>query len=65
MRHYHITRIVAAAVAAIGLISGCQETGNENQMIEEPRTNFFTYDGYSFDINSVVKYEKTASAVEL
>lgn len=28
-------------------------------------TNYFTYEGYSFDINSVVKYDKGDSAIEI
>lgn len=65
MRHYPFARFAAAAIAALTLVSGCQDPATTDQPITEPRTNFFTYDGHSFDINSVVKYEKTASAVEL
>ena len=65
MRHYSIASFVAAAFAAMALISGCQDSGAADQTKTEPRTNFFTYDNHSFDINSVVKYDKTATAVEL
>lgn len=65
MKKISFARLAAAAIAALTLVSGCKEPDNGNGIKEEPRTNFFTYDGYTFDINSVVKYEKGATAVEL
>ena len=51
--------------AAMIFISGaCQKTETPQQEPEE-RTNFFTFEGYSLDINSVVRYDKGDNSVEL
>lgn len=56
----------AAAVAILGtmLISGCEKPDN-GPISEAPRTNYFVYDGYSFDIRSAVQYDKSDNSVEL
>jgi hypothetical protein len=52
------------AAAIVFLAGGCQKTDTPQQEPEE-RKNFFTYDSYSFDINSVVQYDKGDNSVEL
>lgn len=56
-----------ALMAIIGMMlaSGCQKPDNGPEPIEEPRTNFFIYDGYSFDIRSAVHYDKGDNTLEV
>ena len=63
-----ITRVILAAfiTAAMTTINSCQkpDNGTENTKPAE-KTNYFTYDGYSFEINSVVQYDKGDKNIEL
>ena len=54
----------AAALISAMALAGCQK---ETQTTPEPevKTNFFTYDGYSFDINSAARIDKGDNTVEL
>lgn len=56
----------AAAMAILGtmLISGCEKPDN-GPVSEAPRTNYFIYNGYSFEINSAVQYDKGDNSVEV
>lgn len=57
--------VSALLITTLLLICGsCRKTDNPQQDSEE-RTNFFTYEGYSFDINSVVQYDKGDNSMEL
>ena len=53
-----------AALISVMALAGCQK---ETQTTPEPevKTNFFTYDGYSFDINSAARIDKGDNTVEL
>lgn len=59
-------RIATAALLTASLtFIGCEKPDNGEGIQEEPRTNYFAYDGYSFDINSVVRYDDGSNHVEL
>lgn len=45
-------------------VGSCEKPDTQQPQPEE-RKNFFTYETYSFDINSVVKYDKGDNAIEL
>ena len=64
----NIKRVFMAVLAAATLTSihSCEkpDSGSEGTTPVE-KTNYFTYDGYSFDINSVVKYDQGDNTVEL
>ena len=47
------------------LMMGSCEKPDSNKPEPEERKNFFTFETYSFDINSVVKYDKGDNAIEL
>jgi len=66
MRNIRNSFLAAVMAAALMPLDGCQkpDDGTEGTPPEE-RTNFFTYDGYTFDILSVVQYDKGDNAVEL
>lgn len=57
---------VFMAAAAMAAIHGCQkpDNGTENTDPEE-KTNYFIYDGYSLEINSVVQYDTGDNNIEL
>ena len=57
----------AAAMAILGtmLISGCEKPGDGPASSEEPKTNYFIYNGYEFEINSAVQYDKGDNSVEV
>ena len=57
----------AAAMAILGtmLISGCEKPDNGPVSSEEPKTNYFIYNGYEFEINSAVQYDKGDNSVEV
>ena len=57
----------AAAMAILGtmLISGCEKPDNDPVSSEEPKTNYFIYNGYEFEINSAVQYDKGDNSVEV
>ena len=59
-------RLAAIIAMLMTTVCNCQKS-EEGQGTTEPevRTNYFVYDGYSFDINSVVKYEQGNNSVEL
>ena len=57
----------AAAMAILGTIimSGCEKPGDGPASSEEPKTNYFIYNGYEFEINSAVQYDKGDNSVEI
>lgn len=59
----HALAVISSA-AMIFLYGACQKT-EAPQYEPEERTNFFTFEGYSLDINSVVQYDKGDNSVEL
>ena len=59
----HALSVIMTA-AMIFINGACQKTETPQQEPEE-RTNFFTFEGYSLDINSVVRYDKGDNSVEL
>lgn len=57
----------AAALAIFGMMLtiGCENPDNSPVDADAPRTNYFTYTEYTFDINSVVQYDKSDNSVEI
>ena len=64
MKLISFAKVAAAAILGTMLISGCEKPDN-GPVSEAPRTNYFVYDGYSFDINSAVQYDKGDNSVEV
>lgn len=64
MKLISFAKVAAAAILGTILISGCEKPDN-GPISEAPRTNYFVYDGYSFDINSAVQYDKGDNSVEV
>ena len=64
MKLLSFVKVAAAAILGTILITGCEKPDN-GPASEVPRTNFFVYDGYSFDIRSAVRYDKSDNSVEL
>ena len=54
-----------AFMTSLLLTMGSCEKTDTQQPQQEERKNFFTYETFSFDINSVVKYDKGDNAIEL
>ena len=46
-------------------MSGCEKPGDGPASSEEPKTNYFIYNGYEFEINSAVQYDKGDNSVEV
>ena len=53
------------ALFSMMLAIGCENPDNTPVGTDAPRTNYFTYTDYSFDINSAVQYDKGNSSVEI
>lgn len=53
------------AILGTMLISGCEKPGDGPASSEEPKTNYFIYNGYEFEINSAVQYDKGDNSVEV
>ena len=64
MKLLSFVKVAAAAIIGTMLITGCEKPDN-SPASELPRTNFFVYNGYSFDINSAVHYDKGDNSIEL
>lgn len=64
MKLISFAKVAAAAILGTMLISGCEKPDN-GPISEAPRTNYFVYDGYSFEINSAVQYDKGDNSVEV
>ena len=58
-------KAAALAFFCMMLAFGCENPDNTPVGTDEPRTNFFTYTEYSFDINSAVQYDKGDNSVEI
>ena len=62
-RHVRIAALMAIAMTAL---CNCQKPDDTQGSTEpEVKTNYFNYEGYLFDINSVVRYDQGDSSVEL
>ena len=59
-----VTRKLFALLAALSFVIGSCDKPTPAPVTQDP-VNYFNYEGYSFDINSVVKYEKGDNAIEL
>lgn len=61
------TRAISATIIStlLFIFGSCQKPDTDTKPQDEERTNFFTYNGYTFDINSVVQYDKGDNEVEL
>lgn len=65
MKDFTLRIATAALLTAALTFIGCEKPDNGDGKQDEPRTNYFTYDGFSFDINSVVRYDNGSNSVEL
>ena len=63
MNFTSLAKKAGIAILGIMLTAGCQKPDPVTP--EAPRTNFFIYDGYTFDINSAVQYDKGDLSVEI
>ena len=62
-KHARIAAIMAFCMAAV---CNCQKPDDSPEGTDATtKTNYFTYEGYSFDINSVVRYDQGDNSVEL
>lgn len=53
------------AIFGMALAFGCENPDQTPVGTDAPRTNYFTYTEYSFDINSAVQYDKGDNSVEI
>lgn len=61
-KHAHIAAMMTILMAAV---CNCQKPDNgQDGTGDDSKNNYFVYDGYSFDINSVVKFEQGDNTVE-
>ena len=58
-----IKKLIVLLTFASLAFASCEKPTPEPE--QQDPTNYFTYDGYSFDINSVVKYDKGDNAIEI
>lgn len=58
-------KLSAAILTAFAVIFASCEKTNETKQAEEPKTNYFTFEEYTFEINSVVQYDKGDNNIEL
>lgn len=65
MKLISFAKVAATAILGTMLISSCEKPDNGPAPTDEPRTNYFVYDGYSFEINSAVQYDKGDNSVEI
>ena len=63
MNFTSLAKKAGIAILGIMLTAGCQKPDPVTP--EAPKTNFFIYDGYTFDINSAVQYDKGDLSVEI
>lgn len=54
----------AIIIAALIFAAGCEKTPEKPSQDSEKEDNLFIYDGYSFDINSVVQYDTGTNQLE-
>ena len=66
MRNTHFALAASIFMTSLFLLAGCTEPDDTTPVVsEDESTCYFIYDGYRFDINSAVKYEKGDNAVEI
>ena len=66
MRNTRFALSVSVFMTSLFLLAGCTEPDDNTPTApEEEPTCYFIYDGYHFDINSAVKYEKGDNSVEI
>lgn len=66
MTNIKSTILAAMAIIAIMATNGCQKPDNGSESTDSTaKKNYFVYDGFSFDINSVVRYHQGGNSVEL
>ena len=63
MRH-NVSLTVATIVAIIISLTACEKQNQGGNTNNEKTSNFFLYDGYSFDIKSVVSYDTGDNLLE-
>lgn len=65
MKHLTFKAAGAAILALAFSLTGCDESKPDHDGgNDDTRTNFFVYDGYSFDIKSAVRYDDGSNSVE-
>lgn len=65
MKLISFAKAAAMAMIVTMFTAGCEKPDNGPVASEDTLTNFFVYDGYSFDIRSAVQYDKSDNSVEL
>lgn len=65
MKLISFAKAAALATLVTMFTVGCEKPDNGPVGSEDTLTNFFVYDGYSFDIRSAVQYDKNDNSVEL
>ena len=65
MKLISFAKAAAMAMIVTMFTVGCEKPDNGPVASEDTLTNFFVYDGYSFDIRSAVQYDKSDNSVEL
>ena len=66
MRNTHLALAASIFMTSLFLLAGCTEPDDTTPVTpEEESTCYFIYDGYHFDINSAVRYEKGDNSVEI
>ena len=66
MRNTRFALAASIFMTSLFLLAGCTEPDDTTPVTpEEESTCYFIYDGYHFDINSAVKYEKGDNSVEI
>ena len=66
MRFFRLTRIAAIMTIIMSTVCNCQKPDDNQEGSDvTTKTNYYIYEGYSFDINSVVRYDQGDNSVEL
>lgn len=65
MKLISFAKAAAMAMIVTMFTVGCEKPDNGPVASEDTLTNFFVYDGYTFDIRSAVQYDKSDNSVEL
>lgn len=66
MRNTHLALAASIFMTSLFLLAGCTEPDDTTPVTpEDESTCYFIYDGYHFDINSAVRYEKGDNSVEI
>ena len=65
MKLISFAKVAAMAIIGTMFTFGCEKPDNGPVTTEDTLTNYFVYNGYSFDIRSAVHYDKSDNSVEI